>query len=101
MWSPLSTDFGGFGRQVWKQVGAKLATKSELSWLSWLCYLILSYLIFTKPNIGGSELRFGLARVGAKATNEGIPTRGLPRSMFEPNMTPGALPRESSEAIVG
>ena len=41
IWSPLGTDFGGFWRQVGRQVGAKLAYLGGLI----LSYLTLSYLI--------------------------------------------------------
>ena len=48
IWSPLGTDFGGFGRQVGRQVGTKLAYLGGLilSYLT-LSYLILPYLILS------------------------------------------------------
>ena len=49
------------------QVGCHLASKSDLSWLSWLSHLILSCL--TRHNIGRQIPRSGVAGFGAKATS--------------------------------
>ena len=67
IWSPLGTDFGGFWRQVGRQVGTKLAYLGALI----LSYLTLSYL--TLPYLVLSYLGY-LGYLGHKSRAEG---RGL------------------------
>ena len=49
IWNPLGTDFGGFWRQVGRQVGTKLA---------YLGGLILSYLTLSYQTLGGCVLSY-------------------------------------------
>ena len=73
IWSPLGTDFGGFWRQVGRQVGAKLAYLGGLI----LSYLTLSYLIL--PYLILSYLT--LVILGILASRPGrVPTSGANRS---------------------
>ena len=90
----LGVDFGCLLDELWLDFGtvstAKMASKSDLSWLSWPSYLILPCL--TKPNIGSQESRSGLGGFGAKATHKGISPQTPPKTDLRRQRPPAAAP---------